>query len=44
MAHHFAKFMASPQFNHNCDGACSIKDHHKQESLFEKIIKKVVRK
>jgi len=44
MAHHFAKFMKSPQFNHNCDGSCKIESHHKKVSIFEKLLKKVGKK
>jgi hypothetical protein len=47
MVHHFAKFMASPQFNHvsACDENCNIEKHNnKKESILEKIIKRVVKK
>jgi hypothetical protein len=44
MAHHFAKFMTSPQFNHNCDGTCKIKEHNKKESILEKLLKRVGKK
>jgi hypothetical protein len=44
MAHHFAKWMASPQFNHNCDESCKIKDHHKEKSFLEKLLEKVGKK
>jgi hypothetical protein len=49
MVHHFAKWMASPQFNHPqiCDDSCKIKHkekNKKQESIFKKIIKRVGRK
>lgn len=45
MVHHFAKWMASPQFNHPqvCDKNCK-KKHNKKESIFEKLIKKVGKK
>jgi hypothetical protein len=44
MAHHFAKFMMSPQFNHNCDENCKIENHHDKDSILKKIIKKVGKK
>lgn len=44
MAHHFAKFMASPQFNHNCDISCKVHSHQKSTSFLKRIIKRVGRK
>ena len=49
MAHHFAKFMASPQFNHvqACDKNCKVEHKIKKdkpESRLEKIIRKMVNK
>jgi hypothetical protein len=41
---HFAKFMASPQFNHNCDGSCKVEGHHKKESILEKLLKRIGKK
>jgi hypothetical protein len=41
---HFAKFMASPQFNHNCDDSCKIEGHHKKESILEKLLKRIGKK
>jgi hypothetical protein len=45
MVHHFARWMASPQFNHPqvCNGDCKHEDE-KKKSIFEKIIKRVVKK
>ncbi len=41
---HFAKFMASPQFNHACDGNCKVPEHQKKDSIFEKLFKRIGRK
>lgn len=41
---HFAKFMASPQFNHACDGNCKVAKHQKKISIFEKLLKRIGRK
>ena len=45
MVHHFAKWMASPQFTHPqiCNANCN-KEHHKKDSIFKKILKKVGKK
>ena len=47
MAHHFAKFMASPQFTHvqACDKNCKVEHKKtKSESKFERFIKRMVKK
>jgi len=49
MVHHFAKFMASPQFSHPqiCEPNCKIEHKNKKdksESKFEKFIKGMVKK
>ena len=49
MVHHFAKFMASPQFNHvdACNTDCKIEHTMKKkkpDSKLEKIIRKMVNK
>lgn len=45
MVHHFARWMASPQFNHPqiCDEDCKH-DHDKKESILEKLLKRVGKK
>jgi len=46
MVHHFAKWMASPQFSHPqiCNDNCN-KEHEKgKKSFFKKIIKRVGKK
>jgi hypothetical protein len=45
--HHFAKFMASPQFNHQqaCDKNCKIEHKNKKTiSKLEKLIRRMVEK
>jgi hypothetical protein len=44
MVHHFAKWMASPQFNHNCDMSCKAEGHQKKESILEKLLKRIGKK
>jgi len=44
MAHHFAKWMASPQFNHNCDSSCKTEAHKKKKSILKKILEKIGKK
>jgi hypothetical protein len=46
MVHHFAKWMASPQFNHPqvCSSECNHEQHKNKESILERFIKKVVKK
>ena len=43
MVHHFARWMASPQFNRPqiCDGSCDHEEKKKENSLFEKLLKKI---
>jgi hypothetical protein len=46
MVHHFAKWMASPQFKHPqiCNGSCKHEEAKKEISIFEKLLKKIGKK
>jgi len=41
---HFAQFMASPQFNHNCDGTCKVDGHQPKTSILEKLLQRIGKK
>jgi hypothetical protein len=41
---HFAKFMASPQFNHKCDGSCRPENTKKKKLILKKIFKRIGKK
>jgi hypothetical protein len=46
MVHHFAKWMASPQFTHPqvCDDSCQKEHTKEKESIFEKLLKGIGKK
>jgi hypothetical protein len=46
MVHHFAKWMASPQFTHPqvCDEDCKKEHSTSKESIFKKLLKRIGKK